>query len=237
MGLFIGDSEPSKIFVGDTPISKVFVWDTQVWPSWWLPSIYQEVEYIESTWTQYIDSWVPWTNNYIAEAKFLFTGLWGSTDDRYILWSAWNYPAYTVYISKQWIWGTSKWRMATDNTDGWWWDIYANTLYTARAEMLTSPYCTLYVNWNMQASYAYTNPYSCGYNLWILGWIWPNWGFNMCEAYLYYLKIWQSDGTTLVRDFVPCYRKSDNVIWLYDLVGKQFYMNAWTWTFLKWPDV
>lgn len=35
MGLFIWDSEPSKIFVGDTPISKVFLWNTQVRPSWW----------------------------------------------------------------------------------------------------------------------------------------------------------------------------------------------------------
>jgi hypothetical protein len=35
MGLFVWDSEPSKIFVGDTPISKVFLWDTQVRPSGW----------------------------------------------------------------------------------------------------------------------------------------------------------------------------------------------------------
>lgn len=33
MGLFLWDSEPSKIFVGDTPISKVFLWDTQVRPT------------------------------------------------------------------------------------------------------------------------------------------------------------------------------------------------------------
>lgn len=32
MGLFLWDSEPSKIFVWDTPISKVFLWDTQVRP-------------------------------------------------------------------------------------------------------------------------------------------------------------------------------------------------------------
>ena len=36
MGLFLWDSEPSKIFVGDTPISKVFLWDTKIRPSgWW----------------------------------------------------------------------------------------------------------------------------------------------------------------------------------------------------------
>lgn len=32
MGLFLGDSEPSKIFVWDTEVSKVFVWDTLVRP-------------------------------------------------------------------------------------------------------------------------------------------------------------------------------------------------------------
>ena len=55
MWLFLWDSEPSKIFVGDTPISKIFLWDTQVRPTWWgrLPSGYQEVEYIQSSWTQY----------------------------------------------------------------------------------------------------------------------------------------------------------------------------------------
>ena len=34
------------------------------------------------------------------------------------------------------------------------------------------------------------------------------------------------DGTTLVRDLVPCYRKSDSRIGFYDLVGEQFYTNA-----------
>ena len=42
---------------------------------------------------------------------------------------------------------------------------------------------------------------------------------------------------TLVRDFVPSCRKSDWVIWLYDLVTCCFCTNAWTWTFTKWPNV
>jgi len=45
MGLFLWDSEPSKIFVGDTAISKVFLWDTQVRPSGWAYS------YDFTTWT------------------------------------------------------------------------------------------------------------------------------------------------------------------------------------------
>jgi hypothetical protein len=52
---------------------------------------------------------------------------------------------------------------------------------------------------------------------------------------LYSCKIYKS--WTLVRDFVPCYRKSDWVIWLYDLANNQFYTNSWTGVFSKWWNV
>jgi hypothetical protein len=51
----------------------------------------------------------------------------------------------------------------------------------------------------------------------------------------YYVKIWQWNAQ--VRDLVPCYRKSDSVIWMYDTVNDVFYTNDWSWTFTKWPDV
>ena len=39
------------------------------------------------------------------------------------------------------------------------------------------------------------------------------------------------------RDFVPCYRKADDVIGLYDLVYGTFYTNSGTGTFTKGQDV
>lgn len=41
----------------------------------------------------------------------------------------------------------------------------------------------------------------------------------------------------LEQNLIPCYRKSDNVIGMYDLVGKQFYTNQGTGIFLKGNDV
>lgn len=41
------------------------------------------------------------------------------------------------------------------------------------------------------------------------------------------------DGEILVRDFIPCYRKSDNEIGMYDLVNNAFHTNIGTGTFLK----
>lgn len=44
------------------------------------------------------------------------------------------------------------------------------------------------------------------------------------------------DGTP-IRNFVPCYRKTDGVIGLFDTVGKQFYTNIGTASLTKGADV
>ena len=46
---------------------------------------------------------------------------------------------------------------------------------------------------------------------------------------LYSLKIY--DSNKLVRDFVPCYRNSDQVLGLYDTVENKFYTNNGTGNF------
>lgn len=40
---------------------------------------------------------------------------------------------------------------------------------------------------------------------------------------------------TLVRNMIPCYRKSDNVIGMYDVMNSQFYTNAGSGTFTCYP--
>ena len=57
----------------------------------------------------------------------------------------------------------------------------------------------------------------------------------MSSMQLYELKMWKDD--VLVRNFIPCYRKSDNVIGLYDLVNNVFYLNQGTGTFIKGEDI
>lgn len=52
---------------------------------------------------------------------------------------------------------------------------------------------------------------------------------------LYSCKLY--DNGTLVRNFIPCYRKADNETGLYDLVNDVFYTNAGTGTFTKGNDV
>jgi len=55
------------------------------------------------------------------------------------------------------------------------------------------------------------------------------------EFKLYHLKITRNNA--VIRDMYPCYRTSDNVIGMYDLVKNRFHTNAGTGTFYKGPNV
>ena len=58
---------------------------------------------------------------------------------------------------------------------------------------------------------------------------------QFAKARCYGVKISSADN--LLGDFIPCYRKSDGEIGMYDTVSKTFYTNAGTGTFLKGADV
>ena len=51
----------------------------------------------------------------------------------------------------------------------------------------------------------------------------------------YYFKLYK--GATPLRFFIPCYRKSDNVVGMYDLVNDQFYTSVGSGQFTAGPDV
>lgn len=66
-------------------------------------------------------------------------------------------------------------------------------------------------------------------------------GYNSCSsgkiAYYKHYKILSGKPTLqLVLNLIPCYRKSDNVIGMYDTVNDTFYTNAGTGTFIKGPN-
>lgn len=52
---------------------------------------------------------------------------------------------------------------------------------------------------------------------------------------LYYCKVTKNN--EIIREFIPCYRKEDEEIGLYDLVNNQFYSNSGTGQFTKGPNV
>lgn len=56
-----------------------------------------------------------------------------------------------------------------------------------------------------------------------------------CACKLYGLQMWHYGN--LIRNLIPCYRKSDNVIGLFDTVGMTFYTNKGTGSFTKGANV
>jgi len=59
--------------------------------------------------------------------------------------------------------------------------------------------------------------------------------YVLASMRLYSCKIYNKE--KLVRNFIPCYRKKDGVIGMYDLVSGKFYTNVGTGTFIKGSDV
>lgn len=63
-----------------------------------------------------------------------------------------------------------------------------------------------------------------------------NWNYDSWAKCKFYSCQIYNPSDELIRDFYCCYRKSDNVIWLYDKVNWVFYTNQWSWSFTKWPN-
>lgn len=201
-----------------------------------LPSTYQEVEYIQSSGTQYINTgYVPWSNTEV-EMKFKLTNR-NTSVWIYLYWcrngASWadrrsfNLELYNNKLAAHAYSNTGSYERIVYTIN----DISLDTLYTLKQNDYW-----LYLDGTLQGTFASHNSYTVQwYNMalfcWNVAWTWGS--FTSLKVYSMTIK----DSWTLVRNFVPCYRKSDNVIWLYDLVNKQFYTNSWTWTFTKWPNV
>ncbi len=185
-----------------------------------VPAAYQEVEWIWSSWTQWIDTWVTPTSNTMSQIKFM--NLATTWDVIYWMYN-WNDNADYRFFNASW---TMYWDINSSRIN--WSSVAVNTLYELEL-------------WNNYVK-----------NVWdtsnILSWSTVSWYTGSTTIKLnnynnstysqnkwYYVKI--REWATQVRNFIPCYRKSDWVIWLYDTIWQQFYTNSWSGTFTKWNDV
>jgi len=195
-----------------------------------LPSEYQEVWYIESTGTQYIDtSYAP--NRYI-EIYFSYKSSAIQVDkfifgvNPYYIGPGFDNQFLQLYcdstIQKNLQIGTVSFYIPNDTIRH---DVFisnntiifdgeANPIRTANIDSITSAICIFARTYGNRAS-------SCS---------------------IYSFEIFNNDG--IVRDYIPCYRKLDGVIGMYDLCGSicpltytPFYINSGTGTFTKGADV
>ena len=190
-----------------------------------LPTEYQEVEYIQSSGTQYIDTGFVPNNN--TEIMLVFTNTNDTTGNYYC------------------IFGTRT-TANNDNTFALWIDTNRRfgAFYVAegRGQSLTLFPTSINVTEKHTAtmkgrvaeidSVSVTCPAtssSPAYSFYIGACNTAGTADYFSKILIYESKIY--DNEILVRDFVPCYRKADNVAGLYDLVTGTFFTNAGSGTF------
>ena len=193
-----------------------------------LPAEYQEVEYIESKGAQYFFTDIPIQDNLTVDSVQTFNGgdtylFGGYTDTGFRIcfngyYASHLQSSYNGYYS----WGS----VNPDNTTKY------HVVQTQKYGMQIG-----YVDGTQKLSSARTGmtPSGSGY---CVAFGQRQQAGTVNEKYygkVYSLKVLQD--TKLLANYIPCYRKSDGEIGMYDLVLQKFYTNEGTGVFLKGNDV
>lgn len=183
-----------------------------------LPSAYQEVDYIQSSGTQYIDTGMKLTENSGVELKI----------------SDLTFGSRRIFGSRTSATSNNFSVISTASSivcDFYNYSVNRLTVNTPITDPITismnNQKLTLNTNEQVVSSY---NSFTTPGNAYIFNGAgsFPA-GYTNASMRLYYCRIY--DNGTLARNFIPCYRKSDNVVGLYDIANNQFYTNAGTGTF------
>lgn len=208
-----------------------------------LPEGYREVEYIESTGTQWIDTGFHSQSGMRGVFKFLDKGTGnnstarifagGGTGDENMFDFCNSYSSiqgHTVGTAS----ASTAYKLSTP------WTI--NTIYEMDVSFENQNQ-KAYVNGTLKASATFNVNKDTGVTLSIFGRHYSNNTMNYSMAsQCFYFKLYFNN--TLIRDFIPCIREIDGAIGLYDLCGSSspfdgtpFYGNAGTGVFLAGKSV
>ena len=187
-----------------------------------LTDTYQEVTYVESTWTQFINTWLTLNPDTTYDFKFqLSEASWNKA----IIWARWSSNAYRHSL----ITYNNQFHFMLGNSSAWNWSPIDTDVHIVTMSWGNSSWTVVADGTTYTASASISANSGCPYYLF------SNWSDTLGSVKIYsavFRKSW-----TEVRRFIPCYRTFDNEIWFYDSVNSVFYSNGWSWTFLKWPDV
>lgn len=200
-----------------------------------IPNEYEEVEYIESTGTQYINTNIIPTDTTGVEAKITICN--DNNKDNIIM----GCRETTSGENRYWIdvdWTTNDTIIFGFNNN-----TSANERYSLKGSDVGKPFIISmnYMNdrtgkingITYDTSISSKTLVSISKPIYIFA---GNRSGNVAYQYsgkLYNFKI--TNGTNVIRNFVPCYRNSDNVAGLYDLVNNVFYTNQGTGNFIVGP--
>jgi len=188
-----------------------------------LPSAYQEVEYLKTTGSQYINTGYLPSRNVKIDTTFSTastnTSLWGASND--------NNHRFKFFVNTSYGVGyrlfsnTSIQATTVSSTT-----ITADTKYNFVFDVKNKEF---YIDGVKKATLVDANGVDINYPIYIFANNVAGSAGTILSGNLYGFKLFNND--ILVRNMVPCYRKSDNVKGMYDLIENKFYTNAGTGTF------
>ena len=187
-----------------------------------LPSAYQEVEYIESTGTQYIDSGYNINDNKVKiQIKFRIND-WNESGFYFGCGYVGGSNAFTASTSYLAIGANSI--SAFPNQDSM---VGVINELEMEANEITKKYSFSIIK-GISGTGSYSGTIKSNLSMPIFkGTLYS----SCCDCRVYSFRLYVNDA--LQRDFIPCYRKSDNEIGMYDIVNKQFYFFSNIFVFIK----
>ena len=203
----------------------------------WEPG-YTELEYIESTGTQYIDTgYKPKTGDKIRivyQYDSLYgpdgieaVSIFGCTDEASAV-NAGNGVARVIQgtdASNRIAWGNGTnsiiGALTYNNATGVWYDLVCdNGVFTIN---------------DTQLGTISANSFSANFSMYLFARNTGGTAGLITKGKIQIAQVW--DNGTLVRNLIPAKHKSDNVVGMYDTVSKQFFTNAGTGEFIAGPEV
>jgi len=186
---------------------------------------YTQLEYIESSGTQYILTNIPWTSVARFRGKAQENPMLGNFMNRAVLGSSlnsnWDGLYGTQYVSstsdKYWYWNTGIDPSITaefdhhKNGDSSNWNGTVNGVVTSTTDATFRGNVILFVTGNIDTSRSF------------YGKVW-------------YIQLFDDNGDEIFNG-IPARRNSDNVVGMYDTVSRNFFTNAGTGTFIAGNDV
>ena len=180
-----------------------------------LPKEYQEVEYIANNYRQYIDTGVIPDNN--TDIGIIASNVTASSAQIFVAGGTYRIAKFSANHLIGATIGSTAINSESSGVDKFKAEIINKTFYLDNVALGSA-----------------TDTIQTSYKLEIFR---GNYGtaqyHSLFRCYGAYIK----QNGTLIRKFVPCYRKSDDEIGMYDIINNVFYPNAGTGTFTKGPNV
>ncbi|MCI8443833.1 MAG: hypothetical protein HFJ37_01435 [Clostridia bacterium] len=192
-----------------------------------LPSQYQQVEYIASTGTQYIDTKIPMSSINRINTKIQFTSFVSNEHQGICGRYTSNHSSFQILYNAQdekisTIWLNQKLSIPKDL------EIHEIELSNSKIRI------------DENSKQIDENLVTAMDSLYIFARRQDNSGDQIQQQQYSFIKMYEFDiytNSKLAQRLIPCYRKSDNEVGMYDIINRRFYTNQGTGTFEKGNNV